>query len=102
MKTKALVPAFFMLFALSLAAQPVGHLTVFSDEGDKFFLILNGERQNVQAQTNIRVEDLSNPNYSAKVIFEDQTLGELSKNLYIANENGELMDVTYKIKRDKN
>lgn len=102
MKTKALVPAILLLFACSLAAQPVGHLTVFSDEGDKFFLILNGERQNVQAQTNIRVEDLPNPQYSAKVIFEDQTLGELSRNLFVADETGALMDVTYKIKRDKN
>src|SRR5688500_5223367 len=102
MKTKALVPVVLMLFSLSLAAQPIGHLTVFSDDGDKFFLILNGERQNVEAQTNIRVEELQNPQYSAKVIFEDKTLGELSKNLFVADASSTMMDVTYRIKRDKN
>jgi hypothetical protein len=104
MKNK-LTPAFCLitlLFSLALRAQPVGHLTVFSDEGDKFFLILNGERQNNVAQTNMRVEDLTQPQYSTKIIFEDQTLGEISKTLFLADESGTLMDVTYKIKHDKN
>jgi hypothetical protein len=104
MQTKLLLPFYFLtlLFSVSLQAQTVGHLTVFSDEGDKFFLILNGERQNNVAQTNMRVEDLNQAQYSTKVIFEDQTLGEISKNLFLADESGTLMDVTYKIKRDKN
>lgn len=102
MKNLVLLPLLTLLFSLTLPAQPVGHLTVFSDDGDKFFLILNGERQNKEAQTNIRIEDLPQPQYSAKIIFEDQTMGEISKNLYIADEHMTLMDVTYKIKRDKN
>lgn len=82
---------------------PVGHLTIFSEDGDKFFLILNGERQNNVAQTNLRVEDLNQPYFSAKVIFEDKSLGELDKKfLPITDESGIYMDVTYKIKRNKN
>ncbi|HRG88846.1 MAG TPA: hypothetical protein PLW44_07500, partial [Chitinophagales bacterium] len=54
--------AFF--FTGSVMAQAIGHLTVFSDDGDKFYLILNGERQNAVAQTNIRIEDLNQPQYS--------------------------------------
>ncbi|MBP6732242.1 MAG: hypothetical protein KA149_09295, partial [Chitinophagales bacterium] len=76
-------------------------MTVFSEDGDKFFLILNGERQNNAAQTNIRVEDLPQAQYSTKVIFDDQTLGEITKTLYVADASGVLMDVTYKVKRDK-
>jgi len=102
MKQK-LLPILALLFFFFISnAQQIGHLTVFSEDGDKFFLILNGERQNDKAQTNMRVEDLNQPQYSTKVIFEDQTLGEITKTLYIANENGTLMDVTYKVKRDKN
>lgn len=92
----------FFFFLSNAQPQPVGHLTVFSDEGDKFFLILNGERQNDKAQTNMRVEDLNQPQYSAKIIFEDQTLGEVSKTLWLTDGSGALMDVTYKVKRDKN
>ncbi|WP_396151393.1 hypothetical protein [Flavobacterium sp.] len=38
--------------------QPFGHLTIFSEDGDKFYLILNGERMNDEPQTNLRVEEL--------------------------------------------
>lgn len=104
MQTKHLLPLalLFFFFVSNAQPQPVGHLTVFSEDGDKFYLILNGERQNNKAETNIRVEDLTQLQYSTKVIFEDQTLGEISKTLYLADADGVLMDVTYKVKRDKN
>jgi hypothetical protein len=79
-----------------------GNLTIFSEDGDKFYLVLNGERQNNVPQTNLRIEDLQQPYYSAKVIFEDKTIADISKNnLPIADpSNGAPMDVTYKIKKD--
>jgi hypothetical protein len=84
-------------------AQQTGNLTIFSEDGDAFYLILNGEKQNDIAQTNLRIEDLNQPYYTAKIIFEDKSLIEISKNnLAIADIDGEYMDVTYKIKRDKN
>ncbi|HEX8563740.1 MAG TPA: DUF4476 domain-containing protein [Flavobacterium sp.] len=100
----------FTLFALllltmqaALAQQPFGHLTLFSEDGDKFYLVLNGEKINEIAQTNLRVEELVQPYYNAKVIFEDGTKSEISKNyLQIADMDGIFSDVTYKIKRDKN
>lgn len=81
----------------------VGHLTIFSDSGDKFFLILNGEQQNDVAQTNLRVEDLNQPYYNAKIVFEDKSINEISKNnLMITDVDGVYSDVTYRIKKDKN
>ncbi len=82
--------------------QTGGNLTVFSEEGDKFYLILNGEKQNETPQTNIKIEDLPQPYYSAKIIFEDKSLATISKtNLMITDADGKMMDVTYKIKKDK-
>ena len=82
---------------------PVGHLTIFSEDGDKFQLIINGELQNDIPQTNLRIEDLNQPYYNAKVLFADKTLMEILKNnLMIADVDGIFQDVTYKIKRDKN
>lgn len=95
---------FTLIFAVCSFAQPtpVGHLTIFSENGDKFFLILNGERQNNVAETNLRIEDLNQPYYNAKIIFEDKTLPEISKSyLAIGDAEGHFMDVTYKIKKDK-
>jgi len=83
--------------------QRTANLTIFSEDGYKFYLILNGERQNDKPQTNLRVEELAQPYYNAKVIFEDKTQGEISKNtLMLTDADGIPQDVTYKIKKDKN
>ncbi len=104
MKTKFTL--FLFVVAISFSwAQPgaVGHLTIFSDSGDKFFLFLNGEQQNDVAQTNLRVEDLNQPYYNAKIVFEDNTINEITKsNLMIQDVDGVYSDVTYRIKKDKN
>lgn len=82
--------------------QKTGNLTVFSEDGDKFYLILNGEKQNNAPQANLRVEDLAQPFYNAKIIFADSTLTPISKNnLMIESVDNVMMDVTYKIKKDK-
>lgn len=102
---KNILTAIITAMALSAAAQfqPTANLTIFSEDGNKFYLILNGERQNNQAETNIRVEELVNPYYSTKIIFEDKTLGEISKSaLMLTDADGIYQDVTYKIKKDKN
>lgn len=81
----------------------VGHLTIFSEDGDQFTLILNGEIINDVPQTNLRVEDLNQPYYNVKIKFADQALSEVTKNsLMIQDADGNFADVTYKIKRDKN
>lgn len=93
-----------MLFAVRAQAQwlPTANLTIFSEDGYKFFLILNGERMNDEAQTNIRIEELPQPYYNAKIIFEDKTQKPISKNnLMLTDAAGVPQDVTYKIKKDK-
>jgi hypothetical protein len=105
MKQRFTLTAFVLLLStISFGQiQPFGHLTIFSEDGDKFYLILNGERINDVAQTNLRVEELVQPYYNAKIIFEDNTRNEISKNyLQVTDVDGLFMDVTYKIKRDKN
>ena len=89
------------LFAIAQFNQG-GTLNIFSEDGEKFTLILNGEKQNDEPQTNIRIEELPQPYYNAKVIFENKALAPISKNsLMIADADGKFMDVTYKIKKDK-
>ena len=98
--------SFTLIFFMTISAvfaQKYGNLTVFSEDGDKFFLILNGEKQNEIPQTNIRIEELNQPYYSARVIFEDKALQPITKNnLMIQDAEGVFVDVTYKIKKDKN
>ncbi len=87
---------------LNAQRQKQGNLTIFSEDGDKFFLILNGEKQNNVPQTNLRLEELPQPYYNARIIFADSTIAPVSKNnLMIADADGVMKDVTYKIKKDK-
>ncbi|NMH28675.1 DUF4476 domain-containing protein [Flavobacterium silvaticum] len=90
------------IMALSASAQNYGHLTIFSEDGDKFTLILNGETINDAPQTNLRVEELNQPYYNARIVFADANKTELSKTIQITDVDDIYKDVTYKIKRDKN
>jgi hypothetical protein len=108
MSSKKLLFLISLLITLtSLYAQPmmgpVGHLNIFSENGDKFYLMLNGEQINDEPQSNLRVEDLNQPYYSARIRFEDGKLKEITRNdLMITDGDGTYMDVTYKIRRDRN
>jgi Domain of unknown function (DUF4476) len=96
----------FLLLSTVLFAQyqsPVGHLTVFCESGERFFMFLNGELQNETSQSNIRIEDLNQKYYSVKIQFEDKTLSEIIKNsVMVSDLNGVFSDVTYKIRVNKN
>ena len=70
----------FLLFIANAQRAATGSLTIFSEDGDKSTLILNGEIINDTSQTNLRVEDLNQPYYNAKIKFEDQNLQDISAN----------------------
>ena len=55
------------LSAFSVYAQSLGNVVLFSQEGERFFIILNGVRQNDEVQTNVKVTDLNAPMY--KLIY---------------------------------
>ena len=97
MKLKLILLAIF-IFPLMSYGQ-TGNLTIFSESGDKFYLILNGEQQNDVAQTNVRIEDLNQPYYSTRIMFEDERIPDIVKNLQVTDMTGNYMDVTYKIQR---
>lgn len=94
---------YFTLLALapfSLFAQSA--LTIFSEDGYKFYLVLNGQRQNTTAMTNIHIDGLTQPNYQVKIIFDDASKPELSKNIPVVDpQTSAPADVTYKIKTQK-
>jgi hypothetical protein len=81
--------------------QPMSNLTVFSDDGTKFYLILNGEKYNNTPETNVRIEELPNPYYDCKIVFENKDIPVISKNeLELVDMDGHVTDITYRIKKD--
>lgn len=93
--------AFCFLTVISIA-QSGSNLVVFSEDGYKFYLILNGIRQNELAQTNVRVMGLNQPYYSTVIIFEDKSHASIDKkNVYVVDvADNSFMEVTYKIKKN--
>jgi hypothetical protein len=75
-------------------------VTIFSEEGEKFYVIVNGVRQNDAPGTNVVVTDLDKPNYLFKVIFEDQTINSINQNVYLEGVDGRA-NVTMILKKNK-
>jgi hypothetical protein len=98
MKTKLLL--LFVFITQFLVAQ-TSTITVFSQEGERFYVIVNGARQNDVPATNVSVTDLDKPNYLVKIIFEDQSISSLNQNVYLLDYDEKRANVTYNLKRDR-
>lgn len=93
---KILFTAFVLLLCVKVVAQ-TSNAVLFTENGERFYVVLNGLRMNDEPVTNLKVQDLIHPNYALKVIFENASLGEMNKTLYL--EAGS--EVVYAIKLDK-
>ncbi|MBM3164354.1 MAG: DUF4476 domain-containing protein [Bacteroidetes bacterium] len=82
---------FIIMWALVGYSQ--SSLTVFNNGGQKFFLIMNGIKQNSLAQTNVVVSGVKNGGYSVKLIFEDGKTKDIDKNFSMDSPQ----DVTTKV-----
>ena len=82
----------------SLLAQN-SNMIIFSEQGEGFYLIVNGIRQNSTPQTNVRVTGLNAPSYKVKVVFQNENLGEFDKNIYFHTQG---LEYTYTINNAKN
>lgn len=62
--------ALLLTAGTALKAQNSNNLVVFSESGDRFYLILNGLKYNQSPETNVKVTGLNAAQYKAKIIFE--------------------------------
>lgn len=89
---------FFSLFSYSQESR----LTIFSEDGEAFYVFLNGIRQNEQPVVNIAVDYLTNEYYDAKIVFENESIPLLEKrHLMTVDVDGRRGEVVYKIKTTK-
>ncbi|MEM7036086.1 MAG: DUF4476 domain-containing protein [Bacteroidota bacterium] len=92
----SLLAAFALLLFASAQAQN-SSVVLFSAQGERFHVILNGLRMNETPMTNVKIDDLNQPGYKLKVIFEDPNIGDMDKNLYM--QPGE--ETVYTIKQNR-
>ena len=60
-------------------------LSVFSEAGDQFFLILNGVNQNSTPRTFVRVEGLPQSENDIQILFTDGRTGDIRKHVTVMN-----------------
>ena len=95
---KSLYSFVLMMGCLTLGfSQQTGNLVIFSEQGEQFLVVLNGVQQNFNPETNVKVTDLTNPNYKAKIRFIDGKTPDLDKTLYISPG----AEITYSLKKHK-
>ena len=97
---KVLRPFFLLCvayLATSYAQAQNSALTVFSEQGERFWLILNGIKQNEKALAHVKVNKLQAGAMKIKIVFENQTLGELDKTGYFEPNQA----ITTRIKKNK-
>ncbi len=87
----------FFASAHSLFSQ-TNNLILFTENGEKFQVVLNGILQNTNPETNVRVTQLPAPTYKCRVIFADTKLGHLDFNIYFQESAEEL---TMSVKQNK-
>ncbi|MBL7790549.1 MAG: DUF4476 domain-containing protein [Chitinophagales bacterium] len=98
---KFLVSTLFFFGTYSaLIAQKAG-LTFFSQEGELFYVILDGIRQNNAAAANVKVTDLDRPNYRVKIVFDNAELKDINKNLFVQDMDGKYFHTVYMIYKNK-
>ncbi len=72
-------------------------LIVFSENGERFQVVLNGILQNTEPETNVMITDLIAPSYKLKILFEDN-IPDLDKTVYFQESNTQY---TYVLKQNK-
>jgi hypothetical protein len=76
-------------------------LTIFNNNGQQFFVIMNGIRQNSLPQTNVKVGGMTTGSYEVKLIFADGKTGDINKKIYIDATGDYLVRVVFKGKKRK-
>ena len=71
---------------------------MFTEEGEKFTLFLNGVQQNQASQTNVHIENIKANTQKLRIVFEDKNIPNISENIFYENYK----DYTYVIRKKKN
>lgn len=75
------ISSLFMLSSFQhLSAQ--NDLVLFSEQGERFYVVIDGVKQNAKPETNVKVTGLKQPMVTAKVIFDGGKLPDVDQKIY--------------------
>ena len=74
---------FFFSLSTCFILSSQTNLSIFNNSGQRFYVILNGIKQNSMPQTNVSVSGIKDGGYSVKLIFEDGKTRDIDRNFFI-------------------
>lgn len=98
MKKILLLSIFSLGYLFNSFAQSTSNFVVFSEDASLFYVIVNGIKQNVEPKSNVKITGLTNPNNQVTIVFANEKLGSLKKNIWF-QEMG--VEATAKITKTK-
>jgi len=98
MKRFFLVIVVFFLYS-NMFSQ--GKLTFFSQDGKKFWVIINGEKINKEAQYNVKEIPVNFQWGKVRIIFEDENIKPIDKNVQVVDVDNNWTHTKYMIKYKK-
>ncbi|MBN8701494.1 MAG: DUF4476 domain-containing protein [Bacteroidetes bacterium] len=91
---------FLLLFAGTSLSQLIAqksNIVVFSENGEKFSLFVNGQSYSAAPLSNFKIDNLDPLIYQIRVVFEDPALGELKDKIDVRPGK----EITYSVKKRK-
>jgi hypothetical protein len=77
-------------------------LTIFSENGERFLLIINGVKQNNYADSRVRIEGLPQVTNDIQIIFDDNRRPSISKRItFVDPVEGKAVNLAIKLERDR-
>ena len=94
-----IVSGLLVLLPLIAVAQEGSTLTVYSDNHEKFILVLDGKKQGKVPRDEVKLTGLTKPVYDGEIIFEDKSLPVLEADMRVTSPAGAKSDAYYNIRR---
>ena len=77
-------------------------LTFFSEKGERFWVVVNGVKQNEKATQNVKVLDQKGTSWKIQIVFENENLLEANKTIHLPQQpNTNEAELTYQIKKNR-
>lgn len=85
-----------MLVSAVMAFAQNANISVYSNKGLKFTVVLNGVDQNDQPATHVKITNVTAASYRLKVRFENEKLGQASRGMFVDDGKEYKMAVMHK------
>jgi hypothetical protein len=70
----------------ALLSSAQNDLVVFSEQGERFYVVVDGIRQNAKPETNVKITGIKQPMVTVKIIFDGGKIPDIDQKIYFVWE----------------